>query len=310
MLSESRIAGDALKNCRAGEGTDMNLNYLRYFLKLTQVGQYTRAAEEIGITQPSLSHAISQLEEELGVKLFEKDGHHIYLTPYGEKLLRCATDSLDILEEGIGEIHRMAAGDGLVRLGFLRTLGSDYIPRLAADFLKAHPERQVDFDFHTGVTLDLLEGLRDGSYDMIFSSEPQDRTGLECTSVMTQDLVLIVPDGHPLSERYSVALKDTLAYPYVYFKERSGLRYELDRLFRQVGQRPDIVYETEEDQVVAGLVANGFGIALVPYMDLLLKLNIKILQVSSPVCRRDIYLVTDSRRMLMPAAQQFREFVL
>lgn len=288
----------------------MNLNYLRYFLKLTEVGQYTKAAAEMGITQPSLSHAVSQLEEELNVRLIEKDGHQIRLTPYGEKLRQCAADSLDILEDGIREIRRMADGDGLIRLGFLRTLGSDYIPHLAAEFLKMHPEKKVDFDFHTGVTLDLLEGLRGGSYDMIFSSEPQDRTDLDCTSVMTQDLVLIVPDGHPLSDRYSVALKDTLEYPYVYFKERSGLRYESDRLFRQVGQRPTIVYETEEDQVVAGLVANGFGIALVPYMDLLLKLNVKILQVSSPVCRRDIYLVTDRRRMLMPAAEQFREFVL
>ena len=74
--------------------------------------------------------------------------------------------------------------------------------------------------------------------------------------------------------------------------------------------KPEIVYETDEDQVIAGLVAHGFGIALVPYMELLLRLNVRILQISYPECQRDIYMVTSRRHELSPAAHHFREFVL
>ena len=74
--------------------------------------------------------------------------------------------------------------------------------------------------------------------------------------------------------------------------------------------KPEIVYETDEDQVIAGLVAHGFGIALVPYMELLLRLNGRILQISYPECQRDIYMVTSRRHELSPAAHHFREFVL
>lgn len=81
-------------------------------------------------------------------------------------------------------------------------------------------------------------------------------------------------------------------------------------MFADINTEPKIAYETEEDQVIAGLTAQGFGIAVVPYMDLLLKLDLKILQISSPACERTLFMVHDSRIFLPPCVQQFRQFVL
>lgn len=156
----------------------------------------------------------------------------------------------------------------------------------------------------------MLESLNAGEYDIVFSSEPPESNDFHYTPVMKQDLVLIVPDGHPLADQYRIPLSETLAYPYIYFDQSAGLRYVTDLLFEQIGQKPKIVYETDEDQVIAGLVAHGFGIALVPYMELLLRLNVRILQISYPECQRDIYMVTSRRHELSPAAHHFREFVL
>ena len=100
----------------------MNLYQLRYFLELAEKRQYTKAARQLNITQPSLSYAISQLENELGVKLFEKDGRTISLTDCGRDLAGCASESLAILDKGIANLKRKAAGAGKIRLGFLRTL--------------------------------------------------------------------------------------------------------------------------------------------------------------------------------------------
>lgn len=84
----------------------MNIYNLRYFVTLARIRQYTKAAEELCITQPSLSHAISQMEKELGVKLFEKNGHKITLTQFGEEFLSYAEKTLDVLDDGIASIKR------------------------------------------------------------------------------------------------------------------------------------------------------------------------------------------------------------
>ena len=150
----------------------MNLDYLRYFVKLAQVGHYTRASERLNISQPSLSHAVRQLEEELGVPLFERQGRNTQLTQFGAEFLDCAARTLATLDEGVTSLQRKARGEGLIRLGFLRVLGTDYVPRLAARFLAAHPDRQLQFTFHSGRTQELLEGLADRRYDLVFCSRP------------------------------------------------------------------------------------------------------------------------------------------
>lgn len=137
----------------------MNLFYLRYFVALAHIQHYTRAAEQLCITQPSLSHAISQLEKELGVPLFEKNGRNTTLTQFGQEFLTCAELTLSTLDAGIESIRRSAHGEGLIRLGLLRTLGVEYIPRLAANFLKENAGLNIQFTFHTGVTQTLLDGL-------------------------------------------------------------------------------------------------------------------------------------------------------
>ena len=287
----------------------MNLFHLRYFVKLAHMRHYTRAAEALCITQPSLSHAIGQLEAELGVPLFEKTGRNTTLTHFGEEFLTCAEATLATLDAGVESMRRSARGEGLIRLGLLRTLGVEYIPRMAAGFLAARPGRDIHFTFHTDVTSRLLEGLAARRFDLVFCSKPGEDLGLTAVPVEKQDLVLITPREHPLANRTTIDLRDTLPYPYIFFSRESGLRNVVDDLFQRIGEHPQIACETEEDQVVAGLVAQGFGIAVVPYMELLLRLDVKILQISYPTCERTIYMVTDERVFLSPAAREFRQFI-
>ena len=288
----------------------MNLYYLRYFVTLAHVQQYTRAAEQLCIAQPSLSHAISQLEKELGLPLFEKKGKRTALTRFGKEFLACAEHTLDTLDAGIDSIRRGARGEGLIRLGFLRTLGVEFIPRLAAAFLKENSHQGAEFSFHTGVTQELLEGLAAGKFDLVFCSEPPSRLNFAAVPVQQQELVLIVPDGHPLAARRAVDLAETAPYPQIFFEKSSGIRFTVEQMFSQTGINPRIAYETEEDQVIAGLVAEGFGIAIVPYMDLLLKLGVKILKISSPSSERRLFMVHNDRIFMPPCVRDFRQFVL
>ena len=288
----------------------MNLPQLRYFVELAHTQHFTRAAERLCITQPSLSHAITQLEAELGVPLFERAGRATALTRYGEQFLTCVQQTLTTLDEGVDALQRVARGEGLIRLGLLRTLGVEFVPKLAARFLAANPDKDIRFTFNTGVTQQLLEELLANRFDLVFCSQPPAELRLTAAPVSRQDLVLIVPRSHPLANLHTVDLADTLPYPQVFFSKGSGMRDIVDDLFAKIGGTPQIAYETEEDQVIAGLVAQGFGISVVPYMELLLRLDVKILQIDRPVWERNFYLVSNDRFYLPPVVRQFRQYVL
>ena len=288
----------------------LNLYYLRYFVTLAHMRHYTKAAEQLCISQPSLSHAIAQMEKELGVPLFEKTGRKTMLTRFGEEFLVCAEHTLATLDSGVASIQKSARGEGLIRLGLLRMLGVEFIPRLAAEFLKENEGLDIQFTFHTGVTGELLTGLKERKFDLAFCSNPPEKLAFTAVPVKKQDLVLITPKDHPLASLQTVNLSQTIAYPQIFFEKSSGLRAVVEQMFSEVGAKPRIAYETEEDQVIAGLVAQGFGIAVVPYMDLLLKLNLHILRIDAPIYERILYVVHDKTVFMPPAVSSFYQFVL
>ena len=290
-------------------GKRMNLFYIRYFVELAKEQQYTKAAKNLNITQPSLSHAIRQLEEELGVLLFEKTGRNTVLTRYGEEFLVYAENTIRTLDQGIRLMQKAAHGEGVIRLGFVRPLGMDFVPGLADDYRKRLQDEMVQFSFHTGTTHELVNGLKEKQYDIIFCSRPVDESGLSVLPIGRQDLVVITPEGHPLAEEKNVDLADTLKYPQIYFAEGSGMRDVINELYSLIGETPQIAYETEEDEVIAGLVAHNFGIAVVPYMKLLERLTVKILKLRKPRADRMYYMVCDATAYKPPCVQRFYDYV-
>lgn len=271
---------------------------------------YARAAEHLCITQPTLSHAMAQLERELGVPLFEKSGRGTVLTQYGRQFLACTEQVLGTLDAGIEELRRVSCGEGLIRLGLLRPLGVEFVPELADSFLHEHPEKNIRFTFQVGSTGTLLHALRERKLDLIFASRPTDDTALTSEVVGHQDLVLIVPQRHPLAGKESINLAETLPYPQIFFSKDTGLRHIIDGLFEKIHAAPQIAYETQEDQVIAGLVAHGFGIAVVPYMQLLTQLDVHIIKITQPIWEREFCMICNSNVYQPPVVHNFREFVL
>ena len=151
--------------------------------------------------------------------------------------------------------------------------------------------------------------MKEGKYDFVFSSYIKDEENLEFIPVAEEELVLITPKDHPLADEKSVNLGDTTQYDYIYFSKNSGLRNVIDQLFSKVKGYPKIAYEGEEDSTVAGLVAAGFGIAIVPNIPLLNTMDVSVIPISSPEIHRYIYLVTLKKKYLAPVAEEFVEFV-
>lgn len=288
----------------------MNLYHLRYFITLAHWEHYTKAASELAITQPSLSHAIASLEQELGVNLFEKEGRNIVLTKYGKMFLHDVENSMNILDAGIRTLKSAGSGEGTIDLGFLRTLGTDLVPGLIRGYKEEYADRKVNFNLNTGVTADLLEGLKAKKYDLVICSRLPKEPSIEFIPVAQQKLVLIVPSNHPLAIRNTITLSESLQYPHIIFSQRSGLRPIIDEFFDAAGGHPEVVCEIKEDQVVAGFVAKGFGIAVVPDMQILDTLDVKKIEITSPNWQRIFYLAFLKGKYLSPAAQTFKNYVI
>jgi len=288
----------------------LNLYHLRYFVTLAHLEHYTKAAEQLMITQPSLSHAISLLEKELGVLLFEKEGRNIALTKYGRIFLSDVTNSLEILDSGVKTFKMISTGEGRIDFAFLRTLGTDFVPDISRGFLQEHPEKSIEFHFSTGVTVDIIQGLKDKKYDLAFCSKMEHEQSIEFTPISSEELVVIVPNDHPLANKNIIDLIETIPYSQIFFTQKSGLRPIIDDLFRQIGQQPKIAYEVEEDQVIAGLVAKNFGIAVIPLMPILSSMNLKVLKITNPHIERFFYLAVMKDRYLAPVVQKFKNFII
>ncbi len=289
----------------------MNLYHLRYFVTLAHLEHYTKAAEILAITQPSLSHAISSLEKELGVKLFEKDGRNVALTKCGQAFLTDVEASLEMLDSSVNKLQMTGRGEGRVDIGMLRTLSST-VPQFVKDFLDSQPSKNIHFYFQTstGLTQDIIRGLKERRYDISFCSMMENEPSIEFIPISCQELVLIVPKGHPLESKDSIDLKETLPYPQITFSKRSGLRPVIDRLFEKCGGYPKSDYALEEDQAVAGLVSAGFGIAVVPRMPILDYMPVKIIEIAWPSWERIFYMATLKNVYQAPVIQNFKNFII
>lgn len=289
----------------------MNLDHLRYFVALSRTENYTQTAKMLHITQPSLTKAIHSLEKELDLPLFHRDGRCVKLTAEGRLFANSVASSLISLDKSIAEAKSFNQQKTVIRLASLRTISIKWLPDMAQRFLKSGVGQSIDFQFNTdtGLSPDILNGLRTKKYDVAFCSRLDNYTDLNFFPVAEQTMVCITPIDHALANRSSVSLTETLNYPQVTFSENSGLYPIMGKLFNDCGGQPISAYSVEEDQSIAGLVANGFGIAIVPNMSILQTLPVKIIPISFPNWQRILYMATLKQSAMQPEILNFTNFV-
>lgn len=288
----------------------MNLNQLHYFSRLAETQHYTKAAEELDISQPSLSHAISSLEKELGTRLFEKQGRNVVLTKYGAIFQEYVDESLKVLETGVKKVRSLTGQtEGLVELAYIYTLGSEFVPRIVSDFIRTHEELKVRFHFTVGNTSEVIHGIKEERFDIGFCSMAERESGIQFTPVGMENLVVVVPKGHPLSYEKAVDLEQAAAYPQIFYTSNSGLRPVVDRMFEQVKVRPQIAYEIEEDGSMAGLVAQNFGIAVMPEIPVLKQLEVDVVPLRNQHQKRYVYMACGKDKYQPPLVSKFADYV-
>ncbi|MEF2560312.1 MAG: LysR family transcriptional regulator [Eggerthellaceae bacterium] len=231
----------------------MNLSQLRYFRKLAEVQHFTRAAERLYITQPALSNSIKQLENELGVPLFEQYGRNVRLTKYGREFNEYVSEGLDVIDKGIQIAQEHANSlSGTIDIGTIFTVQSDYLPALLRTYRGIYGT-QVDVRLYQGLTQGLLEKLEDGTYDVAICAYADNCPDIEFIPVLTQDLVAVLHEDNPLAQQEYISLDDLGKTKIVTYRPETSIGSEVRDLISDLDL--DIKQWCDDEITLGGEVA-------------------------------------------------------
>ncbi len=288
----------------------MNLNQLYYFQKIAKLQHYHQAAKELNISQPSLSRSISNLEDELGVSLFQKNGRNIELTKYGRIFLEHVNRILEEINIAENKMKSLAGSrSGHIDIGYVFPLAKTYIPRMVRNFLNQEQNHEITFSLSQEITSQLIVDLKAEKYDIIFGSYVPDEPKIEFIPVVNQEMVIITPPEHPLKHKSSLVLEDLLSYPVIGYDRTSGLGQYTHSIYRQNHMEPSIAFETSDENAIASLVAEDFGIGFVAHVESLREYDIEILHLTNMKPYHTVYMAYLKDKPMIPAVRKFIDFV-
>ncbi len=244
----------------------MELRQLRYFITIAEEGNFSRAAGRLHVSQPPLSTQIRSLEDELGVRLFERSNRGVSLTAAGSVFFEETRAVLARLEHARSAAQRAGRGDtGMLSIGFVSIADYGILPPALRNFRSSFP--LVEVQLHELTTDAQVRELRAARLDLGIALAPVDEPDLEFEGVLREELVLAAPSGHPEVKGGGAIDLRTLSKASFIIPPRDiapGL-YDLTlSTCRAAGFAPRITQHARQMQTVIGLVSCGMGFALVP----------------------------------------------
>ncbi|MDD3797477.1 MAG: LysR family transcriptional regulator [Lachnospiraceae bacterium] len=239
----------------------MTFRHMRIFLQVYQTQNITRAAKLLNMSQPAVTRAIQEVEQYYGIRLFERINRRLTVTEIGHRFYRQALHMLeayDTMEKELKNWDRI----GSVRIGATVTLGSYFLPRLAAGFRKEYPEIEIRGTISNGSSLE--RGLLNNELDLALVESSVDETELQAEPIGEDRLILITPPGHELLLREQVVLQDLEKYPVLLRERGSTVRTFLDNYFAVSAIQIHPVWESVSTQAIVKAVGCGIGISILP----------------------------------------------
>ena len=242
---------------------ELDLHLLVQFVVLARTKNFTRAAEELHLSQSALSRAIQKLEDQLGQPLFERKPREIVLTDLGGLLLDRAKEILKLMEDTFSELSE-AGKRGRVRLGAIPTIAPYFLPTLLASFAKKHPEISVIVQEDT--TDMLIKRCSHGEIDLALLALPVITRQLDIEPLFDEELLLLLPLGHPLEAEKKITAESVDGYPFVMLNEAHCLSENIASFCRKQSVQPVTIERTSQLTTVQELVTLNHGVSIVPEM--------------------------------------------
>ncbi len=288
----------------------MELRHIRYFLAVATELNFTRAAQKLCIAQPPLSRQIQDLEEELGVKLFERKPHALQLTEEGALFKQYATQVLDLVNKSTEDIRERKRGlQGTLYLASVE----GHAPRLYAEWIAAfhslHPH--VQYNLWNGNSDDVVNRVMNGLCDLAIIMEPHNAEGVESIPVYQEPWVAIIPADNPLAKQKeaTVNLADLTPYELI-IPSRSSRLEEINDWFRSTG-KPMIRCRIAHLLSAYELTRLGVGITIYPASasDIANMSDVVIKEIVNPAKTASYILIWNKYRQLPHVATEFLDFI-
>ena len=287
------------------------LRQLQVFEKVASHLNYSRAAEELYLSQPAVSMQIKQLEAHIGLPLFEQMGKKIFLTEAGRELFHYSRNITQQLAEMQALFEEMKGlGQGRLTLSVVNT-ANYFTPQLLARFCRRYPG--INVNLHVANRDAVLKQLADNSTDLAIMGQPPEGMDVSAESFLDNPLVVIAAPGHPLTKLKRVKFARLATETFLSREPGSGTRSAMERIFAEHGIQPHISMEMETNEAIKQAVQAGMGLGILSLHSIELELETKrlaILNVEHFPLLRHWFVVHRSSKRLSGAALAFKDFLL
>jgi DNA-binding transcriptional LysR family regulator len=283
---------------------------LEIFEAIARLGSFTRASEELYLTQPTVSMQMKKLTDMVGVPLVEQVGKKLFLTDAGKELAQSCRDVFGIMDRFTMSVaEQQGLKKGRLALAAVST-ASYFAPRLLGEFSKLYPGVEVSLKVTNREQL--LASLADNLADLYILGQPPDDIDVVAKAFMCNPLVVLAAPDHPLAKEKNIAIKRLAGEPWLVREEGSGTRAAIERLFAEEGLdfRPRMALGSNE--AIKQAILAGLGIAVMSTHSLTLNSpdQFAILPVKGfPICRQ-WYAVYPAGSQLSAVARTFLDFLL
>lgn len=289
----------------------LTLRQLQVFSAVARLLSHSRAAEELHLSQPAVSMQIKQLEQSIGLPLFEQVGKQIHLTEAGREMVQYSRNIAQQLEEMDAVFDQMKGLErGRLNISVVST-ANYFMPQLLAKFIQLHPN--INVSLHVANRDAVIKQLTENVADLAIMGQPPDGFDISAESFLANPLVVIAATNHPLTKLKSVKFARLANETFLSREQGSGTRSAMERVFAQHKIQPRISMEMETNEAIKQAVQAGMGLGILSLHSIELELEtgrLSILNVENFPLLRHWYVVHRANKRLSTAGQAFKQFLL
>lgn len=281
---------------------------LQYFLAVAQSLHFSKAAEKLFVTQPTLSHQLAELEAQLGTPLFDRSGKGVRLTQAGETFRAYAQRSIDEIEAGcnaLAELEGLQRGD--LSIGVTQSFVHRLMPPIIAEFLTRYPAVHLDVQEMTAGQIE--RQLAEGVLDLGIAFAPSALEDTELEPILEERLLLVARRDHPLANQPSVRMAELAGVPLVLLRRDYSTRQLIEDYMAQAGVKPTVACETNTIDLMRGLAGVSNLAAIMPESSVEKSPQLCVLPLVDPVPKRTSALLWSRHKFRTLAAKTFAQIV-
>ena len=291
---------------------NITIRQLKVFQKVAILQSFTRASKALYLTQPAVSMQIKQLEEAVGLKLFDRQGRQISLTDAGDEIRLLSDSVLQQIDETQHQLEQIASGDrGKLRLAVATTVAS-VATRLMARFNEQNPAMSLHFTVTN--RNGLIQLLENNEIDIVIMGLPPAELELDTQELMANPLVIIAPPTHPLCDLdRSVSLNTLFKQDFILREPSSGTRLAIERFLNTQGRSLLSSIEMNSNDAIKQSVAEGLGLGIVSVHTVTKELkqgDLKLIDATGFPLHRSWYLVQPKGKRLSLLSERFKSYVI